>query len=337
MAVTTNGATVIATPAGTAYYGSPDLVKNPIPGTGGLVYEGGLLRGDVDVVLRYVGAYWHRFIEPVVKHWDATQQKWVPQCWGYAYRPKRGQSSGFSEHAAGCATDTNSARHPQYRRTLSVDQRAKLAELKLLLSGVVGFGAFWSESSLDEMHAEIVKFGEELRRVADRIRNGQMPTNFPELVTAAAPSLSTVVQPPAPAPAVGSDWLRRGFTGDRVRLLQQRLIAWGITVGVDGDFGPATEGAVRVFQTRHRLPATGIVDPQTWAALHTSPAPPYPGALVREGSTGPAVRAIQQRLGVAADGQFGPRTKAAVVAFQRSKGLGADGIVGPATWKALFA
>jgi Putative peptidoglycan binding domain/N-acetylmuramoyl-L-alanine amidase len=155
--------------------------------------------------------------------------------------------------------------------------------------------------------------------------------------------ISHIVVPPAPEPApVGADWLRRGFTGDRVELLQQRLVAWGLLTGkkaVDGAFGPATEGAVRVFQTRHRLPATGIVDPQTWDALHANPvaATPYPGTLLREGSTGPAVRSIQQRLGVAADGQFGPRTKAAVVAFQRSKGLGADGIVGPATWKALFS
>lgn len=43
------------------------------------------------------------------------------------------------------------------------------------------------------------------------------------------------------------------------------------------------------------------------------------------------VRALQVRLGVPADGRFGPGTKAAVQAFQRSKGLLADGIVGPQT------
>lgn len=37
-----------------------------------------------------------------------------------------------------------------------------------------------------------------------------------------------------------------------------------------------------------------------------------------------------------ADGDFGPRTKAAALAYQRRKGLEADGIIGPATWSALL-
>lgn len=164
--------------------------------------------------------------------------------------------------------------------------------------------------------------------------------NGVEVSSVVAPQAPAAPTPaPATAPAVGSDWLRRGFKGDQVRLLQTHLGVWGIPVQVDGDFGPATETAVRTFQGRHGFGVTGIIDPQTWVALHTNPAPsnPYPGTLIREGATGAAVKAIQQKLGVAADGQFGPRTKAAVVAFQRSRGLGADGIVGPATWKALFA
>lgn len=36
------------------------------------------------------------------------------------------------------------------------------------------------------------------------------------------------------------------------------------------------------------------------------------------------------------DGEYGPKTKAAVIAFQRSKGVDADGIVGPRTWELLF-
>jgi len=49
------------------------------------------------------------------------------------------------------------------------------------------------------------------------------------------------------------------------------------------------------------------------------------------------VRLLQQRLGIAADGQFGPGTRTAVLTFQRSRGLTADGIVGPNTWAKLFA
>ncbi|WP_257461223.1 peptidoglycan-binding protein [Archangium lipolyticum] len=62
---------------------------------------------------------------------------------------------------------------------------------------------------------------------------------------------------------------------------------------------------------------------------------------VREGSRGPAVRELQTLLKSkgfnpgAADGVFGPKTKAAVLSFQRSQGIAADGIVGPQTWGRL--
>jgi peptidoglycan hydrolase-like protein with peptidoglycan-binding domain len=58
-------------------------------------------------------------------------------------------------------------------------------------------------------------------------------------------------------------------------------------------------------------------------------------ATLRQGSTGPAVSKAQALLGIAADGKFGPGTKAAVVAFQTGHGLTPDGVIGPATWQAL--
>ena len=47
------------------------------------------------------------------------------------------------------------------------------------------------------------------------------------------------------------------------------------------------------------------------------------------------VRALQQALGIAADGVFGPQTEKAVKRYQRRHGLTADGIVGPQTRQAL--
>jgi peptidoglycan hydrolase-like protein with peptidoglycan-binding domain len=57
--------------------------------------------------------------------------------------------------------------------------------------------------------------------------------------------------------------------------------------------------------------------------------------LLRLGSRGPAVAALQRRLGVEADGVFGPITRHAVRAFQRRHDLTVDGIVGPQTRAAL--
>jgi N-acetylmuramoyl-L-alanine amidase len=66
------------------------------------------------------------------------------------------------------------------------------------------------------------------------------------------------------------------------------------------------------------------------------------GELLRSGSTGDAVRDLQQRLAAAGfvplgedAGSFGPATEASVRAFQDERGIRVDGIVGPETWAAL--
>ena len=47
------------------------------------------------------------------------------------------------------------------------------------------------------------------------------------------------------------------------------------------------------------------------------------------------VRALQRKVGVAADGVLGPATEAAVKRWQRRHGLAADGVVGPQTRSAM--
>jgi N-acetyl-anhydromuramyl-L-alanine amidase AmpD len=56
---------------------------------------------------------------------------------------------------------------------------------------------------------------------------------------------------------------------------------------------------------------------------------------IRRGDRGDDVRALQKRLGIGADGIFGPGTEAAVRRLQRDRSLVPDGIVGPKTWQAL--
>jgi putative chitinase len=57
---------------------------------------------------------------------------------------------------------------------------------------------------------------------------------------------------------------------------------------------------------------------------------------VRVGSNNETVKLVQQKLGLAADGKFGPGTEKAVKAWQTANGLTADGIVGPASLKKML-
>ena len=52
---------------------------------------------------------------------------------------------------------------------------------------------------------------------------------------------------------------------------------------------------------------------------------------LKVGSKGEEVKALQTKLGLAADGDFGPGTEAKLKAWQTANGLTADGIAGPAT------
>lgn len=64
--------------------------------------------------------------------------------------------------------------------------------------------------------------------------------------------------------------LRLGVFGPRVEMLQRTLNARMTPapgLGVDGDFGPATEAAVRRFQESSALANTGIVDAAFWEKL----------------------------------------------------------------------
>ena len=70
--------------------------------------------------------------------------------------------------------------------------------------------------------------------------------------------------------------LRKGDNNENVKLLQKKL-------GVDpvGNFGPATEAAVKAFQAKNGLVADGIVGDGTWNKLmgKISPAAPAPVAV----------------------------------------------------------
>jgi peptidoglycan hydrolase-like protein with peptidoglycan-binding domain len=162
--------------------------------------------------------------------------------------------------------------------------------------------------------------------------------------TAAAATTATATRTTRLAPdAALKGWpvLRQGPNSTwpkvTVRSLQYLLDAHGAKLAADGVYGGKTTAAVVTFQRAHRLTVDGVVGAKTWGALIVS---------VRLGSTGYAVRAVQDQLNyrgsrfgfpVAVDGIFGPTTQLAVRAFQAAGKVAADGIVGPVTWQALVA
>lgn len=58
--------------------------------------------------------------------------------------------------------------------------------------------------------------------------------------------------------------------------------------------------------------------------------------LLKVGSKGDDVKKLQTKLGLAADGNFGPGTETKVKAWQIANGLTPDGIVGDGTWAKMF-
>jgi putative chitinase len=59
--------------------------------------------------------------------------------------------------------------------------------------------------------------------------------------------------------------------------------------------------------------------------------------LLKVGSKGEDVKKLQEKLGLAADGNFGPGTEAKVKSWQSANGLTADGVVGDGTWAKMFS
>ena len=158
---------------------------------------------------------------------------------------------------------------------------------------------------------------------------------------------------------------KHGDTGAEIKRMQTRLKELGYLNGkADGDFGDATEAAVRYFQQRNNLTVDGKAGQKTLDKLYSSsakaakatPTPPAkptktpkvtatPKAesldyYLENGASGTKVRTLQNRLielgwlSGQADGKYGNATEYAVKAFQkRYSSLWDDGVAGPDTLK----
>lgn len=93
--------------------------------------------------------------------------------------------------------------------------------------------------------------------------------------------IHTSIQHTKAAEADKTDWrpvssaftwplLKAGMEGTNVRQLQAYLNGHGYSLALDGDFGPATDSAVRAFQRRYTPDdVDGVVGPRTSLALRT--------------------------------------------------------------------
>ncbi len=152
--------------------------------------------------------------------------------------------------------------------------------------------------------------------------------------------------------------LRRGYTGDDVITVQQRLKELGYYTGsIDGVYGSGSIAAATAFQKNNGLKVDGLTGQSTYAALFSSSAvaagssgssssgsSSSSGAYVKlkSGDKGTEVKKLQQALkdlgyNVSADGTYGPITVAAVTAFQKLNGLDDDGIAGAKTQTVLYS
>ena len=115
--------------------------------------------------------------------------------------------------------------------------------------------------------------------------------------------------------------LRDGTSGEPVKRLQAKL-----GVEADGEFGANTQKALMSWQSTNSLTSDGVAGPDTFMAMGL-----HELVLLKQGTRGSAVKKLQEKLGIGADGQFGAGTENAVREYQQKNGLVVDGAAGAAT------
>lgn len=146
---------------------------------------GRVRRGGPDIIFDHLVNFFDTNIEDIDKSKDE---------WGYAYRPVRGQATGYSNHAGGYAIDVNAMQHPRgVRGTFTREQIRKMdAFLKNDLEGVVRWGEKYTVGKVDGMHFEIIGSPAAVARVAAKLSKAPAviaPTGKPKPKPITAPAV----------------------------------------------------------------------------------------------------------------------------------------------------
>jgi hypothetical protein len=127
--------------------------------------------GNVATVLVELARRFHEEVERITGG--------VRDDWGWAYRPVRGQTTGFSNHASATAIDLNATKHPRgVHNTFTAAQkravRRILAATRDPKTGkeVVRWGEDYT-TTIDGMHFEINADAAAVARVATRIKEAE--------------------------------------------------------------------------------------------------------------------------------------------------------------------
>lgn len=181
----------------------------------GRKFPGGVKRGAVSAVLRYVIEEFDRRVEPVDLYDPGDE-------WGYHYKASANSPSLISNHSSGTAVDINATRHPNGTPAAKTFTPKQIATIKQILAEVDGVVRWLGEAKTpDPMHFEVCGTEAAVARVAARLA-----------ATPAVDDPEEDVMPPAPSAPVydgaGNRWVFvRGTDGQ----------LWGLVNGGQQPFG----------------------------------------------------------------------------------------------------
>jgi peptidoglycan hydrolase-like protein with peptidoglycan-binding domain len=117
--------------------------------------------------------------------------------------------------------------------------------------------------------AELVRFREE---AADYGATGYSFWDWQETSKSGWAALAAALSPlTSVTPNVSAPELHKGSRGDQVLWMQEHLASAAPAQETTGYFGSQTASDLEAFQTAHGIPATGVTDTATWAALLALP------------------------------------------------------------------